>query len=106
MKMADVVIWLPVRFGLAVWSWLWGWTYPLAQPAISEVRATSVTSDFKFRAVIDTLRFAFELPLMARAQHYAERSASTRTLIHQASEDDPAMQPPHAQRWLSEPAWR
>lgn len=99
------LLWLPFRPGLALWAWLWGWTYPLARPAIAEVCAASGTNRLEFGNIVSTLRFMLELPLMARAQHYAERSASTRTMYDEASTNN-SMRPLSAQRWLAEPAWR
>ena len=106
MNMFRVFLWLPVRVGLALWAWLWGWTYPLARPSISEVGAASGTNRFEFGNVVSTLRFMLELPLMARAQDHAERSAATRTTYEEPVVDERASRPLSVQRWLTEPAWR
>lgn len=106
MNMLRVLLWLPMRPGLGLWSWLWGWTYPLARPSIAEVRAASGTDRFEFGNVVSTLRFMLELPLMARAQHYAERSTETRTVYDEPAVGVRASRPLSVHRWLTEPAWR
>ncbi len=68
--------------------------------------------------MLETLRFAFELPLMARSQHYAERSSSTRTgrtgqtgHFGQLDSSTPVtfranLHLNSQNRWVSEPGWR
>lgn len=97
---------LPLNISIAIWTWLWAWTYPLSLPSITEAR-TGSRADTSFRAsLIESIQFALHLPIMARSQHYAERSAKTSTA-------DPATPSvaiwnhiSHMQRWRSEQAWR
>lgn len=103
MNMFSAILWLPMRITLLIWAWLWGWTYPLARPSIAEVRASAESNRFTVKNLVDSVRFALELPLMARAQQYAEHSTPTRTSTPEKQDKAGSV---HSDRWLSEPAWR
>lgn len=97
---------LPVEIFLATWTWLWAWTYPLAKPSITEARANSRVEKLSGLSLLESFRFALHLPVMARSQHYAERSATTSTATPDTSGATSWKHVSHMRRWRSEQLWR
>ncbi len=90
---------------ILTWSWLWAWTYPLARPAIIEAKA-SVSEAGSVSGLLDMVRFAVTLPLMARSQHMAERTEHTSTALEAGTNAEAVEHIAHVSRWRSEPRWR
>lgn len=97
---------LPMDISLATWAWLWAWTYPLAKPSIAELRTGSRLENRSGIGLFESLRFALHLPVMARSQHYAERSAMTSTATPHTSGATSWEHVSYMRRWRSEQLWR
>ena len=81
---------LPLLAALRLWVGLWRWCYPESGAAVAEALAAELAAagaaleggrGFRERAqtALPLLAFLARLPLLARAQATAERSAATRT---------------------------
>lgn len=106
MKYLTWPIALPVHIFLAIWTWLWSWTYPLARPSIAEARLASAANGWSIAGLIESVRFTLHLPLMARAQHYAERSALTGSTTPETAGALAWKHASHMRLWRSEKLWR
>jgi hypothetical protein len=89
------VLTLPLLAALWLWVGIWRWCYPEAGPAVAEALAAELAAagaaleggrrpserrwGDRARTAAALLAFLARLPLLARAQAAAERSAATRT---------------------------
>jgi hypothetical protein len=81
---------LPLLAALWLWVGVWRWCYPEAGPVVAEALAAEIATagaaleggrplGERAHAIAALLAFLARLPLLARAQAAAERSAATRT---------------------------
>lgn len=110
MKYVTWLFYVAIGICLATWTRLWTWTYPLAMPSVSEVRTAQKSEKATLASIVESVRFAFVLPFMARSQHSAERSVRTSTEIpasFDAKSDSAAwIHFVYLAHWRSEPLWR
>ncbi len=96
---------LPFEIVLLVWTRVWTWTYPLATPAVDELRSGVRTDHKNWATFIEFISLFFHLPFMARSQHYAERSGATGSAIETGEDPVSESYASYLTRWRAETLW-
>lgn len=96
---------LPFEIALRLWVALWNWTYPLARPAITEA-LFAAGEGRSLSTLFEMTKLALYLPIMARSQHIAERSAATSSTVGEQAHVQAVDHQSHMDRWRVEARWR